>query len=236
MDNRYAIFGVLLLMLISIIHVWADKSETDILEKWTFNNSKSGKNFKSTGKLGSILTADSCNVVSTPGGKGLKFLRSVNSTAFCKGSKQWGGKKGPSPLSVEIWVKLTPVGLKSHSVLLAKWQGGLYFRIWNGRLIWRYTRTGYKLDPEKWYHLVYTAKKKSGGPAATASFYVNGKCIKTGNNYEFDWGPADTLLCIGTTVPKIGTLDGTIDEIRIWERELSPSEVKESFRRGPTVN
>ncbi|MBU0478825.1 LamG domain-containing protein [bacterium] len=228
------VIGLFLLLVADVSYAVGEPS--NLLEKWTFNSpSEDGDIFVSEGKWKSRLKMQNYFQVKTPGEKGIELKREKQASGFCPESINWAGERGPSVLSVEAWIKLYEPALQGLTVVLAKWQGGLLLRLWNGVLIWRHSNTGYKLKEGKWYHLVYTVMPFKGRPGATENFYVDGKSILSKKTYAFDWGLADTYLCIGTHVPKIGLFDGIIDEIRIWEKELSPQDVEESYNEGPTV-
>lgn len=72
-----------------------------------------------------------------------------------------------------------------------------------------------------WYHIVYTSDSASN----VAKIYING--IQSGPN-----GTADTSTGVGLGIGRhIGeaSFNGTIDEVRIWNRSLSDSEIYELY-------
>jgi hypothetical protein len=86
------------------------------------------------------------------------------------------------------------------------------------------------IDPEgmlinKWSHLVFILNDKE------ISLYVNGKLLKTIESaYESDIEAHSNLLfLVGGTTEKYQWMDGLIDEVRIYNRALTESEIKQLY-------
>lgn len=80
------------------------------------------------------------------------------------------------------------------------------------------------LDPGKWYHIVATSD------AISTSLYVNGTLIKP-QQMKLDT-PADTYFYSGRMPGDLGNtsrLKGAVDEIQIYDRSLSPTEIHNLF-------
>jgi hypothetical protein len=85
------------------------------------------------------------------------------------------------------------------------------------------TTTDYNLTTDSWYHLVCTWNGSS------LKVYMNGQQIASSNTIGT---PRDTFddMVIGRYSPD--QLNATVDEIRIYDRALSPEEIDASFNSG----
>ena len=86
------------------------------------------------------------------------------------------------------------------------------------------------LSTSTWYHLV-AVHTPYDGVNSNVTFYVNGSNDGTG---MFDAGTSLSVgnQYIGTNTTFGGFFNGIIDEIGIWNRELTPSEVTELYNLG----
>ena len=88
-----------------------------------------------------------------------------------------------------------------------------------------------------WHHIALTWSGNTG----TAKIYIDGQFVTVNLQREVEDIPEIDGLTIGRSAGYLGglvgsatnTFDGDVDEIRVWNRVLSPSEVAASFRAGP---
>ncbi|MCD6374568.1 MAG: LamG domain-containing protein [Caldisericaceae bacterium] len=129
-------------------------------------------------------------------------------------------------------------------------RGCVGFHISDGTNIWHECnspineKTKVGLELKKWYHVVGTYSKKKG-----MTVYVNGQLQATYNNFTFDYGLVFSELEKGfrmgmnreklaptdpvrtwATFPSRYTLDGIVDEIKIYKKALSAEEVKKLYQ------
>lgn len=87
-----------------------------------------------------------------------------------------------------------------------------------------YTRTSTAMETNRWYHLACTYDSVSGN----MRFYING--ILDTTTTGTGWGPrpgTDSLL-IGSSI--YGSFEGMIDDIRVWNRALTGTEILNNMR------
>lgn len=87
------------------------------------------------------------------------------------------------------------------------------------------------LELNKWYYMTATASK-----TGKIKMYINGKLEKEKNiSSPLDWD--DCPLCIGDLRPSRGaTLDGKIDDLRIYATELNDEEVSRMYKECARVD
>lgn len=87
------------------------------------------------------------------------------------------------------------------------------------------------LELNKWYYMVVTANK-----TGSIKMYINGKLEKEKNiSSPLDWD--DCPLCIGDLRPNRGaTLDGRVDDVRIYATELDTDEIKRMYKERARVD
>lgn len=94
------------------------------------------------------------------------------------------------------------------------------------------TNTLISIDSSIWYHVVYTLHYNSGIDSTLSSIYINGNLIT--EQYfplAISWS-AITPFMIGVNIDSIGwqrAFKGMIDDVGIWNRALSPSEIQTMY-------
>ena len=128
-------------------------------------------------------------------------------------------------------------------------RGRIGFQISDGTSVWHECNS--KLDPEtklglqlmRWYHIVGTYNPNKG-----ISIYINGKLSNAYNDFTFDYGITYSDLDKGfrmgmnrdmlsptdpvrewATFPSRYSLDGIIDEVKIYKKCLTQEEVEELY-------
>ncbi len=99
--------------------------------------------------------------------------------------------------------------------------------IFNDGTTWHYSNSTSTFIPDKWYHIVATYNKNS------LVVYVNG----VSNNTVFAGEDPQTNvdpLCIGSSSTFSGFLRGSIDDLRVYNRALAPSEVTKLYKLPAT--
>ena len=91
--------------------------------------------------------------------------------------------------------------------------------------------SGQSLELNKWYYMTVTASK-----TGKIKMYINGKLEKEKNmSSPLDWD--DCPLCIGDLRPNRGaTLDGRVDNVRIYATELDADEIKRMYKERARVD
>ncbi len=129
-------------------------------------------------------------------------------------------------------------------------RGRLGFHISDATSVWHECNSQlnpkFKLGMElrKWYHVVGTYSTKNG-----LAIYINGELTGTYNDFDFDYGIVYSDLHKGfrmgknredlaptdpirdwATYPSRYTLDGIVDELKIYDKVLQPDEVKKIYQ------
>jgi len=129
-------------------------------------------------------------------------------------------------------------------------QGRLGFHVSDATSVWHECNS--KLDPKtklglhlkKWYHVVGTYSPQNG-----LAIYINGEMVNTYTDFTFDYGIAYSELEKGfrmgknridlppsdpirdwATYPSRYTLDGIVDELKIYRKELNAKEIKKIYK------
>ncbi len=95
------------------------------------------------------------------------------------------------------------------------------------------TSTEFVFKPQTWYHVAMICGYES---TRTLSLYINGKLVgsgtASGNLYE--WKSSNVIMIGGRAAGRAG-IDGTIDEVRLYNKSLTATEVKESMQHQSTT-
>jgi len=153
-----------------------------------------------------------------------------------------------SPFSIEMWVKRNRAIGSSTERLISKYHNtngveynmqfhptGFYFQIFDGTPSFNSIgRFGPEFGPGAWHHVVatYDGSKSSSG----IKIYVDGVRIdttdaNTGTYTGSNNGP--TPVTIGAThTPLSNFFSGQIDEVAIYKRELTATEILQHYQAG----
>jgi hypothetical protein len=140
-------------------------------------------------------------------------------------------------ITIEAWVRadvfisnaMTIVGAVQsnwHRVYIQS--DALHYVIYDGETTW-YKSKAYSFNTDQWYHIAIVGDKNSD----MGYWYVNGKQI--GSEPKTVW-PTDSncrLRHIGATTLGNDSFDGSIDSVRIYNRALSPGEVRDIYNFAP---
>jgi hypothetical protein len=135
-------------------------------------------------------------------------------------------------ITMEAWVY--PLNLAYESGILSKRsnyrmilrpEGELKFQTFG----WTGGGASSKVKVNEWSHIAITYD----GEIGQLKFYLNGNNVRTVNSYPPNGGTNSDNLLIGRghdlTMP---TFNGTIDEVRLFNRSLTPEEIKASYNAG----
>jgi len=145
--------------------------------------------------------------------------------------------KTPTGLTVEVWIYPafenvektfiaydegwgTPFSLSKDTINRFK----LHIRIGD---IDSYPNGG-QLPKDSWSHTVVTWDKTSGN----LILYVNTQIVWSGTGFTGDLAITTEPMCIGTMLGPEAYFNGLIDEVRIYNRALSPDEIKAHYWYG----
>jgi len=146
---------------------------------------------------------------------------------------------GTEDFSLCLWIKTTDISF----TIFSKSAGGVWSLASagsdlsmsvNNAGIWIYTIPLSNINTGEWVHLVVT-KKADGTPGDDTGFffYVNGdgvdrqELFRSGNNPNFT---IPSALRIGTNLSNF--LDGSLDDIRIYKKELTQGEIDAIYNEG----
>lgn len=135
--------------------------------------------------------------------------------------------------SVSLWFKYTGINA-SYGRLFSKTQAGvtdaIIFAITSGNqlnVVLQDTSiyTGTSLSTGTWYHLVVT------WDGANVITYINGSQVNNSSSTKTLQANARPIMLAGTDVNTQG-MSGILDEVGLWSRPLSSSEVTELYNGG----
>ncbi|HMB44431.1 MAG TPA: LamG-like jellyroll fold domain-containing protein [Candidatus Methanoperedens sp.] len=188
---------------------------------WENNATCSGINCpaSTSGKFGNALRFDGVNdYVDTGNAPGLNITGNITIEAWVK----------PERLeTAHIVKKATRDSTDGYELSLSESTGKAYFRVnqkTSHNTYKLFSNSSYPLDGNTWVHLVGVYNRDQ------VQIYFNGNLENSMS------GPTNILS--NTDNLKIGGPDlsryfkGTIDEVRIWDRALSPEEIKASYDAG----
>ncbi|MEQ8240952.1 MAG: LamG-like jellyroll fold domain-containing protein [Cyclobacteriaceae bacterium] len=138
-----------------------------------------------------------------------------------------GLPQGNAPVTVEAWVKTTQTSIGNIVSWGNRTNGQRFgFAVRSSRIafIGQFNdRNGVSIiNDNNWHHVAMTF---SGGTSGTLRFYVDG--VEDGNASPFSMNIIGQDLRVGqVTTPSTGEFfDGQIDEVRIWDYELTAVEI-----------
>jgi hypothetical protein len=180
-----------------------------------------------TGKIGKAFTFDGVNdYVSLPDNS-LNFTGDFT-TSFWFYANAFTGQD--SFVTCENWSSPNDNGWYIYH-----YQGNLAFSVYNG-----INSTGWKtsttITTGTWYHVV-VVKNRSTSP----KFYIDGNLVGTvlrnGSDITLNPGYVTTQYCsLGTDRYAVSTaqayLNGKMDSVNVWQREITQSEVTELYNSG----
>jgi hypothetical protein len=111
--------------------------------------------------------------------------------------------------------------------------GNILVVLIGGGLLWIYdatTDTNYgqaqTLDTNTWYHVAV-----SNSPTGDFKFYLNGQIVDSGTGTSFNWSGLETADPLFDN----STGDFLIDELAVWNRQLSDLEVYALYNEGAAI-
>ena len=138
-----------------------------------------------------------------------------------------------SSYSIEFWIKSEEVNPTSQEILGKHTSGNqrIHFHISSGVLHRWSALTGPTISSTKgWQHIIYTYSS-SDENQGTEKFFENGDeyISRTGDMPAWD---ANSNYYIGSYSPSAWFFNGTIDEVKIYNRALDADEIKTHYLRG----
>ena len=176
--------------------------------------------FTTTGKMGGACQFDGANnYLTVPSNQSLNVTNKI--------TMEFWIKPGALPENYVIW-KASPESdsiTKGYAFLMTS--GTLYVRLGDGTSRHQFT-VGHSMimTGTTWYHIaaVYNG--------TTLSIYSNGALIYTSSDDIFTIVNDNTPLYIGSRGGDNYWFNGTIDEVKIWNRALSAQEINASYDAG----
>ncbi|NIJ45919.1 two-component SAPR family response regulator [Wenyingzhuangia heitensis] len=133
-----------------------------------------------------------------------------------------------SSFSMAIDFKYSPVATHHNYAILGSneegFRKGLHINLLHGKLTFGFytndTKLDYYVEPNEWHKLVVTYNIYT----QTQSIYLNGELIGSSNNHASYIGTSHLLL--GHSIKQQNYFTGYVDNLHIWNRTLSPNEIK----------
>jgi len=137
-------------------------------------------------------------------------------------------------VSMSAWVKpsestwhalIARRGYEYHTRLLIDSSNQLFYETWNGNK----TRSSDTVSIGKWNHVATVLKER--GSDVIATFYINGQKTNsvTVQDDSINWDSSANLWLGGNILDVNYTLDGVLDEVRIYDSALSQSAVEDLY-------
>jgi Concanavalin A-like lectin/glucanases superfamily/Domain of unknown function (DUF2341) len=194
------------------ITIAATGAQTTVTQAWSNGAS---------GKFGSSLSLDGTD----------DYVELSNPTTFDVFSSGASGKL----FTFESWIKFNTVPTGSEYATFFSAYSSLYpavFRYTGGQfVIWIYsggwrTPVTATFAPQAgvWYHLAYVKNSPSEW-----GIYINGTNYAVGTNSYTSSVPSNIYVGTYAPGPGSGEFNGKLDEIRIYNRSLSPAEIQEQY-------
>ncbi len=144
-------------------------------------------------------------------------------------------------ITMETWVKLSVNNRRQRLIVktnepwtsgftLTAWETGKFYAIYYIDGAWRWSTDSASFSTNTWYHVVSTYSSAT----KQINLYVNGTAVTpvnlTGlNTYSITAGAANKLEISTNTSEAV---NGTIDEVRIYNRALSAGEIQAQYQRS----
>jgi len=140
-----------------------------------------------------------------------------------------------NPFTVSLWVKFNIVGGPMFGTHPGATKDRLYISTYDDSYLrtavgdtYRQTESNFQPDSDVWYHVVLT------GDGSVAEHYIDGVLV---DSYSYNSRTDGENLYIGSQSrdgSDVGNFNGNIDDVAIWDRALSASEVSEIYNNGFT--
>ena len=136
--------------------------------------------------------------------------------------------------TISVWVK--PKGLGRWQRIVSKWGANpstKAYQLWIAgysiavEVTPRWVDTGIELHTNTWYHIVWVHSKSRG----REEVYINGSLVWV-HSYLGDARKTRHPLAIGNSITESMFFKGSVDEVRIYSRALSSSEIKVIFEKN----
>lgn len=82
----------------------------------------------------------------------------------------------------------------------------------------------YILQPKTWYRLTFCKEYDSFDGSTFFYLYLNGELISEINLVPYSWKSSNVIMIGGTAFGRAG-LDGTIDDVRLYDEALTEEEI-----------
>ncbi|HLF94124.1 MAG TPA: LamG domain-containing protein, partial [Planctomycetota bacterium] len=139
----------------------------------------------------------------------------------------------PAAITMAAWVNLPSMPTKAGNIVSKGQNGGYRFRVSNNGEVEVFDRgtenglrTVEKVPLGQWVHLAVT------GDATGLKIYVNGR-LSVSNTVPYGAPKVSHSLKIGAETDFQEFFGGSIDEVCLYKRSLTPSEVQHLYRLGP---
>ena len=187
-----------------------------------------------TGKVGSkAISFDGTNdyaVIGLPSASSFNFLANTThewTVAFWFKNASWGGNEVILSTGSELDSAQFGIGIRAQS------GGNMNVHFCNGTNQNRFTtsQSGFSTDGN-WHFIVITAKKSDS--TNSLEFWEDGTSLGTASNSGKDFvdNNASQAPYIGQTGVSTQWLSGQLDELSIWNRRLSDSEISTLYNSG----
>lgn len=214
--------------------------------------------YRFDGALGSVADGDTvAATVGSPGlyrnanGAGMQYVAGVHGAAINLDgiddfvSVAYNTALKPSMITVAVWVKVNAIAAGKTAVMVSKWQGGGYILYFTAARLPTfaiessgtkyYATSSTAVEFGNWNHYVGTHD------GTTTKLYVNGKLVASTSAPGLITYPENNAFCIGKDASDTNTscnastprmLNGFVDEVAVWNKALTDSEIKILYERA----
>ncbi len=194
---------------------------------------------------GNNFHADTCPTTTGPtGGITGKFgnggdFDEVNDYVLTGGSSKWNTLTNAT---ISFWVKPDAVAGTAHILNNYasstdqwgfRWTSTNFIQLYDDIDNAGYTGCQASLTPGTWYYITGTLSDNGDGTYKN-QLYVNGVSQNCSHNSSASWSSYSGNLYIGASTSSSGFFDGTIDDVRIYNRSFSPNEISQLYNIAPS--
>lgn len=194
---------------------------------------------------GNNFHADTCPTTTGPtGGITGKFgnggdFDEVNDYVLTGGSSKWSTLTNTT---VSFWVKPDAVAGTAHILNNYasstdqwgfRWTSTNFIQLYDDIDNAGYTGCQASLTPGTWYHIIGTLNDNGDGTYKN-QLYINGVSQNCSHNSSASWSSYSGNLYIGASTSSSGFFNGTIDDVRIYNRSISPNEISQLYNFAPS--
>jgi hypothetical protein len=207
--------------------------KTGLLGWWTFDG-KDMSNGAVVDKSGNGNTGTLQNIATSSFYTSGKIGQAFNFDGVDDSVKLTSDPIGTGAVTISAWINPESFGGASRGAII--WGNSTRFRITSIGFLIEFTSNGFTTTAQsasgslrqlsKWYHVVVTRDSSN-----QATFYINGVISGTANQAS-GIPTGSSVGNIGESVSSANRFDGKIDDVRVYNRVLTTSEITRLYNEG----